>query len=58
MDNKDRKEIKITETIREPIITQSPPLTEEEIRSVYRNEFYVIETSNYFRPKKGKRNRY
>lgn len=58
MDNKDRKEIKITETIREPIITQSPPLTEEEIRGVYRNEFYIMGTKNYFHPKKGKRNRY
>lgn len=28
---------------------QSPPLTEDEIRSVYRNDFYKIDSPNYFR---------
>lgn len=28
---------------------QSPPLTEDEIRSVYRNEFYRINDKRYFR---------
>lgn len=28
---------------------QSPPLTEDEIRSVYRNDFYEIDSPNYFR---------
>lgn len=30
---------------------QSPPLTEDEIRSVYRNEFYPMDTARYYNHK-------
>lgn len=30
---------------------QSPPLTEDEIRSVYRNEFYPTDTVRYYNHK-------
>lgn len=31
---------------------QSPPLTESEILNVYRNEFFTIDDSRYFKGKK------
>lgn len=30
---------------------QSPPLTEDEIRSTYRNEFYEIDSGRYYKHK-------
>lgn len=37
---------------------QSPPLTEDEIRSVYRNEFYTIDDPRYFPRRPRRKHKY